>query len=138
MANFVHPEDQGAEGLVATIKPPSSNASLPAIQGAGRETGEDYGAARCRREIAEADKAEFELAQLQGSLIDAAGIEMALETAFLQIRDTMMGVPDRLPTDAAHRKLFPDSLRDTLTDAVKTLPMMRSGEPLHDGVAHLN
>ena len=109
MANFLHPEDQGAAGLVATITTPSSNASFPAIQGAGRETEEDYGAARCRREIAEADKAEFELAQLQGSLIDKAGIEMPLETAFLQIRDTIMGVPDRLPTDAAHYSTIPYS-----------------------------
>lgn len=31
---------------------------------------------------------------------------MAMETAFRQIRDTIMGIPDRLPIDAAHRAMF--------------------------------
>ena len=86
--------------------------------------------ARSRREIAEADKAEIELAQLQGTLINRAGIEMALETAFRQIRDSIMTVPDKLPIDTAHRTMFKSALRDTLTDALKMLPTMMAGEPL--------
>ena len=84
---------------------------------------ETFSEARGRREIAEADKAEFELSQLQGVLINREGIEMALETAFRQIRDTIMSVPDRLPIDAAHRTMFRNALRDTLTDALKMLPV---------------
>ena len=84
--------------------------------------------ARSRRERSEADKSEIELAQLQGTLINRAGIEMALETAFRQIRDTIMTVPDRLPIDAAHRRLFRDSLRDTLSDALKMLPSTMASE----------
>ena len=91
---------------------------------------EDYGAARCRRERSEADKSEIELAQLQASLINREGIEMALETAFRQIRDTIMSVPDRLPIDKTHRTMFRDALRDTLTDALKMLPTMMAREPL--------
>ena len=100
----------------------------PEANGKAREADEDYGQARCRREIAEADKAEIELAQLQGFLINRAGIEMAMETAFRQIRDTIMTVPDRLPIDAAHRTIFRNALRDTLTDALKMLPSTMAGE----------
>ena len=93
-----------------------------------RGESESFSEARGRREIAEADKSETELAQLQGVLINREGIEMALETAFRQIRDTIMTVPDRLPIDAAHRRLFRDSLRDTLSDALKMLPSTIAGE----------
>ena len=98
--------------------PPKGLCGTTAI--AGDE--ETFLEARCRRERSEADKSEIERAQLQGLLINREGIEMALETAFRQIRDTIMTVPDRLPIDAAHRKLFRDSLRDTLSDALKMLP----------------
>jgi len=91
---------------------------------------ESFAEARGRREIAEADKSEIELAQLQGVLINRAGIEMALETAFRQIRDSIMTVPDKLPIDTAHRLMFQNALRDTLTDALKMLPAMAS-ETLH-------
>lgn len=83
--------------------------------------------ARSRRERSEADKSEIELAQLQGTLINRAGVEMAVETAFRQIRDTIMSVPDRLPIDSTHRTLFRNALRDTLTDALKMLPSTMAG-----------
>ena len=83
--------------------------------------------ARCRRERSEADKSEIERAQLQGLLIDRAGVEMAIETAFRQIRDTLIGVPDRLPIDAAHRTMFRNALRDTLSDSLKMLPQTLPG-----------
>ena len=89
------------------------------------EADEDYGQARCRREIAEANKAEIELAQLQGLLINRAGVEMAMETAFRQIRDTILSTPDRLPIDAKHRTMFRNALRDTLSDALKMIPRTR-------------
>ena len=88
------------------------------------EDGETFLEARCRRERSEADKSEIERAQLQGLLIDRAGIEMAIETAFRQIRDTIIGVPDRLPIDAAHRAMFRNALRDTLSDSLKLLPQI--------------
>lgn len=90
--------------------------------------GETFLEARCRRERSEADKSEIERAQLQGLLIDRAGVEMAIETAFRQIRDTIMRVPDRLPIDSMHRTLFRHALRDTLSDAVKMLPTNRPGD----------
>ena len=84
--------------------------------------------ARSRRERSEADKSEIELAQLQATLINRAGIEMALETAFRQIRDSIMTVPDKLPIDTAHRTMFQNALRDTLTNALKMLPATMAGE----------
>ena len=89
---------------------------------------ESFAEARGRREIAEADKSEIELAQLQGVLINREGITMAMETAFRQIRDTIMGIPDRLPIDAAHRAMFRNALRYTLSDALKMLPQKMASE----------
>ena len=96
--------------------PPTASGVSTAI--ADDET-ESYLAARCRRQRCGADKSAIELAQLQGSLIDRAGIEMAMETAFRQIRDAIMGIPDRLPIDSAHRMMFRNALRDTLSDSRK-------------------
>ena len=100
--------------------PPNALGGITAIAG-GEET---FLEARCRRECSEADKSEIERAQLQGLLIDRAGIEMAIETAFRQIRDSIIAVPDRLPIDAAHRTMFRNALRNTLADASKTMPFM--------------
>ena len=93
--------------------------AAPAIVGAEKES---YAEARRRRETSEANKSEIELAQLQGVLINRAGIEMATETAFRHIRDTIMTVPDRLPIDSTHRAMFRNALRDTLTDSLKMIP----------------
>lgn len=109
---------------VARVKaPPKGLGGTTAI--AGDE--ESFLEARCRRERCEADKSEIERAQLQGVLINRAGIEMAMETGFRQIRDAIIGVPDRLPIDAAHRTMFRNALRDTLSDALKMLPMGAGG-----------
>ena len=92
--------------------------------------GESFSEARGRLEIAEADKAEIELAQLQGFLINRAGVEMAMETAFRQIRDTILSVPDRLPIDSTRRAMFRNALRDTLMDTLKIIPRTATGEPM--------
>ena len=109
--------------------------AAPAIDDGEKES---YAEARSRRETSEANKSAIELAQLQGVVINRDGIEMAMETSYRQIRDTIMSVPDRLPIDSTHRAMFRNALRDTLTDALKMLPKMKAGEPLHSGVAQLN
>ena len=103
----------------------SMAAESPTIE---RGESESFSEARGRREIAEADKAEIELAQLQGVLINREGIEMAMETAFRQIRDTILSTPDRLPIDSKHRTMFKNALRDTLSDALKMIPRTMAGE----------
>ena len=99
--------------------------AAPAIDDDERES---YAEARRRRETSEANKSEIELAQLQVVLINREGIEMAMETAFRQIRDTIMTVPDRLPIDSTHRAMFRNALRDTLTDALKMIPRTIASE----------
>lgn len=86
--------------------------------------------ARTMRESYEAQCAKLKYQEQTRQLIDRAGIEMAIETAFRQMRDSLMGIPDRLPIDAAHRAMFRTALRDTLTDSAKMLPTMMAGEPL--------
>ena len=107
--------------------PPKAHGGTPAIDGDDTET---FLEARCRRERSEADKSEIERAQLQGSLIDRAGIEMAIETAFRQMRDSIISLPDRLPIDAAHRTMFRNALRDTLADAQRMLLTLKATEPI--------
>jgi len=51
-----------------------------------------------------------------------------METAFRQIRDSIMTVPDKLPIDTAHRLMFQNALRDNLSDALKMLPTMMASE----------
>ena len=84
--------------------------------------GESFLEAQGGREIAEADKSEIELAQLQGVLINREGIEMTMEIAFRKICGTLLSASDRLPIDSPHRAMFRNALRDTLSDALKMLP----------------
>lgn len=93
--------------------------AAPAIDDDERES---YAEARRRRETSEADKSAIELAALRGELINRAGVEMAMETAFRHIRDSIMTTPHRLPIDATHRTMFRDALRNTLSDALKMMP----------------
>ena len=93
--------------------------AAPAIDGAEKES---YAEARRRRETNEADKSAIELATLKGELVNRAGVEIAMETAFRHIRDSIMTTPDRLPIDASHRTMFRNALRDTLSDALKMMP----------------
>ena len=111
------------------IKTPVAAPVESTVKAIDHGSDETFLEARSRRERSEANKSEIELAQLQGTLINRAGIEMALETAFRQIRDSIMTVPDKLPIDTAHRTMFQSALRDTLTDALKMLPSMMAGEP---------
>jgi len=111
-------------GRIKTPVAASVESVVKAIEG----TTESFLEARSRRERSEADKSEIELAQLQGTLINRAGIEMAMETAFRQIRDSIMTVPDKLPIDTAHRLMFQNALRDNLLDALKMLPTTMASE----------
>lgn len=107
--------------------PPNTPSVTSTIAGDDTET---FLEARCRRERSAADKSEIERAQLQGLLTDRAGVGMATETAFRQIRDTVIGVPDRSPIDAVQRTMARDALLETVPDAVKMLPKTMTREVL--------
>ena len=106
--------------------------AAPAIDDGEKES---YAEARRRRETSEADKSAIELATLKGELINRAALEMATETAFRHIRDTILSVPDRLPIDSTHRAMFRNALRDTLSDALKMLPSTMASESRGASVA---
>ena len=103
-----------------TTAPPADDPAAP----------EGYWESRSRREKAEADTSEIELAKLIGTLIERTGVEMAIDTAFRQTRDAIMAVPDKLPITTEARLMFRDALRDALADSQKMLPAaMVQGQP---------
>ena len=112
------------------IKAPVAAPVGSTVKAIDRGSDETFLEARSRRERSEADKSEIELTQLQSVLINRAGIEMALETAWRHVRDSIMTVPDKLPIDTAHRLMFQNALRDTLSDALKMLPRTTASEPV--------
>jgi len=87
-------------------------------------TGGSYGTARARRELAEAALAEMQLAEKRGELINRAGVEMAIETGFRQIRDCVMAAPDRMTFDTSTRAIVRDGLRAAFDDAAKAFPLL--------------
>src|SRR5579872_3619470 len=60
---------------------------------------------RTRRERIEADKAEAELAILQGSLLDTESVTKFIQRTFSPFRERLMGMPGRL---AAQLNLTPE------------------------------
>jgi hypothetical protein len=92
-------------------------------------TGGSYGTARARRELAEASLAEIQLAEKRGELINRAGVEMAIETGFRQIRDSVMAAPDRMTFDTATRAIVRDGLRAAFDDAAKAFPSLPGPAP---------
>lgn len=96
-----------------------------AAQGGGGDgvaSGEGYWADRARREKIEADRAALQLAKDQDALIDKAGAFRALETAARQLRDAVLGVPERLPLTREQQIQVRDALIAALTDAAKAMP----------------
>lgn len=72
--------------------------------GKGRESaagGDDYFAARARRERADAEKAEIELERLRGTVVDAAGTRNAAMALGRMLRDSLMGLPVKLAPEFA-------------------------------------
>lgn len=81
----------------------------------------DYQTARARREQADAERAEIEVAKMAGRLVDKARVEAAVFDAFRALRDRVMNVPRRCAslvvglTDAREIELaIADELRAAL------------------------
>lgn len=56
-----------------------------------------YAAARAERERHQADLAKLTLEERQGKLIPADRVRRSAEEHYRQLRDSLMGIPDRLP-----------------------------------------
>ena len=55
----------------------------------------DYQAARTRREIAQADRAELQAAQLRGELVPLVDVEILYTQKMTEVKAAIMGVPAR-------------------------------------------
>lgn len=86
----------GTPGSTGTADAPLAPVSAPvaAIPPAPATTG--YQDARTRREQAEAEKAEIELAKMAGRLIDRAPAVQAVYDAFHALRDAILAAPRRV------------------------------------------
>lgn len=124
---------RGGNRLAADdIAPPRSASNAAAARANDANTAMSGSLLRARtvRETFEAKSAQLKYEQDLGQLIDRSGVEMANETAWRQIRDAIMAVPDRLPIESDLRNMLRDALRSTLSDAQKMLPTMTAGEPM--------
>jgi phage terminase Nu1 subunit (DNA packaging protein) len=77
--------------------------------------------ARARRETVNAERAEMELAELRGQLVNAQDVEARLITLFGGIRTKLLGIPARAaqrdPTMTPEQlAMIDDLLRECLTD----------------------
>lgn len=88
--------------------------------------GEDFQAARTRREIAEANLAEMREAELEGKLIRVDAIRAAWSSRMSAARDALLQIPHRLaPVLAAEAdtarvsQLLDDELRQALYDLTR-------------------
>lgn len=60
-----------------------------------------YAEARRRREVANAEKAEVELAELNGRLVDRAAVEREIAEQISRLRDAMLMVPREIAAQCA-------------------------------------
>lgn len=67
----------------------------------GEEPGNAYWDSRARREAAEAEKAEIELAKLRGSVADREGMHRAAMALGRMLRDSMLGIPPKVAPEYA-------------------------------------
>lgn len=90
-------------------------ADSPAPTGPG---GGEYWKAKIRREIAEAAKAELELAELEGDLIRKAKTEQAARNIASALVQQLSSIPARISsefgTDDAHRRTIKHRLQEEL------------------------
>ncbi len=86
-----------AKIAAATPPPPPSAGKTKAGEGGDNV----YWDARARRETAEADKAEIELAKLRGDVADIEGMKRAAMVTGRLLRDSFLGLPAKLAPEYA-------------------------------------
>ncbi len=80
---------------------PAQHAPATPGQHDATELPEDFNAARTRREVAEANKAEMEQAEMQGKFLIKADFERHLFTAGRMLRDTLTNCSRRIGAEVA-------------------------------------
>jgi hypothetical protein len=91
----------------------SAAAGLPPSQSAA-PTASPLQEMRARREAAEAELAEIDLAKRKGELVQARDIESRLASLFVSCRTKVLGVPSRL-------RQLDESITDEQIEAITTL-----------------
>lgn len=88
----------------------------------------DLNAERAREAKERADKLELQNAQRRGELVEAADMRQVIETALMQFRTSMTGLPSKLSAMVddldERRRMFTEAdqiVRDALTDLHKRL-----------------
>lgn len=106
--------------------PPASNPPATARQPSEDDLGEDFKAARTRREISEANLSEMRESEERRDLIRVAAVKSALATAFAATRDGLLQIPARLaPMLAADTD--PASVQNLLHQEIHRALMHLSG-----------
>jgi len=80
---------------------PTAQSANTRQRGEGQRASDDYNAARTRRELAEAERSEIELAKARGQLVETDRVVVAVFTAFRQLRDGGMVVGRKLASRLA-------------------------------------
>lgn len=111
LANVDAGRAKGNRLQVDRLNPPLAQASAKPVRPPSADSGEDaepaiddsadYRIARTRREQINAERAQLELDQLRGRLIDVDDTRRLVFTAFRAIRDAVLSVPARISAQAA-------------------------------------
>lgn len=93
---------QNTRARVGSAPPPvAADAGADVSVGDGRPGGEDYWAARTRREQAEATMAEMKSAELAGALIRVDAVRAALSHVYVTVREGVLSIPARMAPQMA-------------------------------------
>jgi hypothetical protein len=122
----------GSDKPVSQGQGSGSTRKTPQTADAGPDAGPDYGQARARREQAEAERSELELARELEQVIEAKPSASGVFTAFRALRDQLMVQPRKMAPKLASmtdpveiRVLLEQAQRDVLHQvATKTLPAL--------------
>jgi hypothetical protein len=105
-----------------TVAPPPVDSPSSRAGASDAATGVSLLKARTMREAYEAQLSKLSYEAETKKLINREGAERAIATGIRQLRDAVLGVPDRLPIDRDLQIKFRDALSAALADAVKSMP----------------
>lgn len=99
------PDQSARANAGRDVAPPPAGGHGAGAGGSGAAGGEREGSlywdAKTRREVAEASKAELQLAEMAGGLVRRDGVERAAYEAGRLLRDMILSVPSALATELA-------------------------------------
>lgn len=128
--------NRDAKGKVVGVFPEHADVEWEANTDQGRAptplaSGSGFQKARERREVALADKAEMDLRQKRGELVEASEVKQHLVGAFARCRTKLLGIPARARLQLPHLSAADVAIIDGLIrEALEDLAMNKEA---HDG-----